>query len=145
MTIEEITNEWKTDCKVDDNHLDQASSNTPLLHAKYIELLVAAKLKLAKSEKEHNKLRKQKFRYYRGEMTQQELKDLGWEQWQGAKPIKSDMDEFLKGDDDLNNSDLKLSYLETMIYLLESILTSIKSRDWNIKNNLEWKKFIVGS
>ena len=54
------------------------------------------------------------------------------------------MDEFLTGDEDLNTMKVKIEYLETMIYLLESILTQIKARDWQLKTAVEWKKFLAG-
>jgi hypothetical protein len=54
------------------------------------------------------------------------------------------MDEFLTGDSDLNTLEVKIKYLETMIYLLESILGQIKARDWQLKTAVEWKKFLAG-
>ncbi|CAB4177156.1 Recombination, repair and ssDNA binding protein UvsY, partial [uncultured Caudovirales phage] len=67
-----------------------------------------------------------------------------WEQWQYTKPLKNEMDEFLKGDKDLNTLEVKITYLETMIYLLESILTQIKSRDFQLSNAIKWKIFLAG-
>jgi hypothetical protein len=89
-------------------------------------------------------LRKAKFRYYRGELSRDELNELGWVQWQGVKPLKNEMDEFLTGDTDLNTLRVKIDYLETMIYLLESILGQIKARDWQLKTAVEWKRFLAG-
>jgi hypothetical protein len=54
------------------------------------------------------------------------------------------MDEFLQGDTELNTLRVKIDYLETMIYLLESILTQIKARDWQLKTHVEWKRFLAG-
>lgn len=144
MTLEEIQQEWDNDCQIDDNYLGEQSTATPKLHAKYIKLLVNAKLKHTKLSADYSILRKNKFRYYRGELSRDELTQLGWEQWQGIKPIKNEMDEFLKGDNDLLMIEQRVSYLETMIYLLESILGQIKARDWQIKTGVEWKKFLAG-
>jgi hypothetical protein len=77
-------------------------------------------------------------------MSREELTDLGWSQWQGVKPLKNEMDEFLTGDDDLNTLRVKVDYLETMIYFLESVLSQIKARDWQLKTAVEWKKFLAG-
>jgi len=49
-TLEEILEMWETDSQIDDNHLDQSSSNSPKLHSKYIRLLAEAKLKYTKAE-----------------------------------------------------------------------------------------------
>jgi hypothetical protein len=144
MDINEIQDMWATDCEIDDNYLGEHSTTTPKLHAKYLRLLMNVKLKHTKLQSDHNILRKNKFRYYRGEMSRDELQNLGWEQWQGVKPLKNEMDEFLHGDTELNTIKVRIEYLEAMIYCLESIMTQLKARDWQIKTAVEWKKFLAG-
>ena len=144
MNIDEIQDMWSADCQIDDNFLGENSTATPKLHAKYVKILIGIKLKHTKFQSDYNMLRKNKFRYYRGELSREELTDLGWSQWQGVKPLKNEMDEFLTGDTDLNTLRVKIDYLETMIYLLESILQQIKARDWQIKTAVEWKRFLAG-
>ena len=144
MNIEQLQDMWEADCEIDDNYLGEHATKTPKLHAKYIKLLVGVKLKHTKLQSDYNMLRKSKFRYYRGELSRDELADNGWLQWQGVKPLKNEMDEFLTGDTDLNTMKVKIEYLETMIYLLESILTQIKARDWQLKSAIEWKRFLAG-
>ena len=144
MNIEQLQNEWDIDCQIDDNYLGENSTATPKLHAKYIKLLVNVKLKHTKIQSDYNILRKNKFRLYRGELSRDELTNLGWDQWQGVKPLKNEMDEFLSGDSELNTLRVKIDYLETMIYFLESILGQLKARDWQIKSHIEWKKFLAG-
>jgi hypothetical protein len=144
MNIEQLQEEWDKDCEIDDNYLGENSTATPKLHAKYVKMLVQVKLKHTKLSSDYNLLRKNKFRYYRGELSREELQDLQWDQWQGVKPIKNEMDEFLKGDEELNTMEIKIKYLETMVYFLESVLQQIKARDWQIKTAVEWKKFLAG-
>lgn len=144
MNLEELQNMWDVDCAIDDNYLGEQSTATPKLHAKYIRMLVNVKLKHTKLSSDYNILRKAKFRYYRGELSREELQELGWQQWQGVKPLKNEMDEFLTGDTDLNTMRVKIDYLETMIYFLESVLSQIKARDWQIKTGVEWKRFLAG-
>ncbi len=144
MNIEQLQEEWDKDCEIDDNYLGENSTATPKLHAKYVKMLVQVKLKHTKLSSDYNLTRKNKFRYYRGELSREELQDLQWDQWQGVKPIKNEMDEFLKGDEELNTMEIKIKYLETMVYFLESVLQQIKARDWQIKTAVEWKKFLAG-
>lgn len=144
MNIEQLQEQWDNDCSIDENFLGEYATATPKLHAKYLKLLVGVKLKHTKYSSDYNILRKNKFRYYRGELSREELTDLGWAQWQGVKPLKNEMDEFLQGDNDLNTMKVKIDYLETMIYFLESVLTQIKARDWQIKTHVEWKRFLAG-
>lgn len=144
MNIEEIQQMWEQDSLIDDNHLGEASTETAKVHSKYIKLMVGVKLKLTKVRGDYNLLRKNKFRYYRGELSREELADLGWQPYQLIKPLKNEMDEFLQGDHDLITLNTKIEYLETMGYLLEGILGQIKARDWQLKNGIEWKKFLAG-
>jgi hypothetical protein len=144
MNIDQIQEMWEADSEIDDNQLGEHATKTAKLHSKYVKILTGAKLKLTKYQSDYNLLRKAKFRYYRGELSREELTDLGWQQWQGVKPLKNEMDEFLTGDTDLNTLKIKIEYLETMIYLLESILGQIKARDWQLKTAVEWKRFLAG-
>lgn len=144
MNIEQIQEMWDADAEIDDNYLGEHATKTPKLHAKYVKILVGVKLKHTKLQSDYNMLRKAKFRYYRGELSREELQDLGWSQWQGVKPLKNEMDEFLSGDTELNTLRVKIDYLETMIYLLESILGQIKARDWQLKSAISWKQFLAG-
>jgi len=144
MNIEQLQEHWDIDCQIDDNYLGENSTATPKLHAKYLKMLVTVKLKHTKYQSDYNLLRKNKFRYYRGELSRDELNNLQWQQWQGVKPLKNEMDEFLTGDEELNAMRTRIDYLETMIYFLESVLSQIKARDWQIKSGIEWKKFLAG-
>ena len=42
MTLDELKEEWKKDCEIDDIELDKSSLELPRLHAKYSELLTDA-------------------------------------------------------------------------------------------------------
>lgn len=145
MKLDDVLILWEADSAIDDNHLGESAVATAKLHAKYLKILIDSKLKLTKLNLDYNSLRKLKFRYYRGEMTRDELKDLGWEQWQYNKPLKTEMDEFLKGDADLSAIQARVEYMETMVYALESIMTQIKARDWQLSNGIKWKQFLAGN
>lgn len=145
MNLEELQNMWGEDCIIDDNHLDRESVNTAKLHSKYLNHLIGYKLKLAKMRADYNTLRQAKFRYYRGELSKEELQLLGWTQWQGIKPLKNEMEEFLGGDKDLNTMEVKQEYIQGVVDFLESVMNQIKARDWQIRNSIEWKKFISGA
>ncbi len=144
MNIEQLHDLWDVDCALDDNHLDRESVRTPNLHAKYLRHLIQHKMKLAALAVDYDTLRQKKFRYYRGEMGKVELEELSWSQWQGIKPLKNEMMEFLEGDVDLNRVSIKREYINCMVQAIEAILGQIKARDWQIRNAIEFKKFISG-
>lgn len=145
MNFEQLSDMWDEDCQIDNDHLDKSSVKTAQLHSKYLRLLVNHKMKLSALETEYKLLRQRKFRYYRGEMTKDELQEEGWNQWQGVKPLKNEMEEFLEGDADLNKITVKCAYIKNMIDALDSIMNQLKGRDWQIRNSIEWKKFVSGS
>ena len=144
MKLTDLQEMWATDCKINESNLGQESINTPNLHAKYLNLLSSTKLNQRKAESDYLNCRRKKYRYYRGEMTQLELEDEGWDQWQGNKPLKNEMDEYLQVDPDLIKYLDKVEYYKAITFQLEQILRSLNSRTWDIKNCIEWAKFTNG-
>ena len=144
MKLSEIQEMWEQDSRIDETNLGRESTRVPTLHAKYLTYLSKVKLRLRKAESDYYNTRRLKYRYYRGEMTQSELESNGWEQWQGNKPLKNEMDEFLQCDQHLVELEDKVEYFKTVIYTLEQILRSINSRTWDIKTAVEWTKFTNG-
>jgi len=144
VDLDKLQTMWQQDCKIDDINLEKESLQTPNLHAKYVVILSTAKLNLQKERSDYYKLRRYKWRYFRGEMSQRELDDLGWEQYLGSKPLKNEMDEHLDGDFDLIKKKDKIAYWETVVDFVERVLRSINSRGWDIKNAIEWHKFTNG-
>lgn len=145
MNLQQLQDEWAQDTILDDDHLDRESIKTPNLHSKYLNQLIRYKMQLAQAKSAHSSLRTKKFRYYRGEMSRDELMNAGWDQWQGVKPLKAEMNEFLEGDDDLLKSQMKIEYVQGVVEFLESVMGQIKSRDWQIRNAIQWKTFISGA
>ena len=144
MKLSDLQEAWATDCKIDETNLGHESARTPLLHSKYLNYLSSTRLNLRKAESDYLNMRRKKYRYYRGEMTQVELDDEGWDQWQGNKPLKNEMEEFLQVDNDLIGLQDKIEYFKTVLYQLEQIIRSLNSRTWDIKNAIEWTKFTNG-
>ena len=144
-TLSELQNLWKEDSNIDETNLGNEATKIPKLHAKYLNFLTSTKLQLRKAESDYYRMRKKKYKYYRGEMTATELTEEGWIQWQGTKPLKNEMDEFLTTDTDLIDYQDKIEYFKTVAFQLEQILRSLNSRTWDIKNHIEWLKFTNGS
>ena len=145
MKLTTVQQEWNADSSINELDLGKEAVKTPLLHAKYITYLSNVKLLLRKAESDYFNLRRVKYRYYRGEMSGDELEERGWPQYQGNKPLKNEMDEFLQCDEDLNAFLDKMEYHKTLVYTLEQIIRSINSRTWDIKSAIEWQKFTNGA
>ena len=145
ITLNELQEEWTSDCKIDELNLGTESTKTPELHSKYLNHLTTFKLQLRKYESHMLSLRRIKWRYFRGELSKEELSDLGWEQYLGNQPLKNEMQEFLDSDCDVMKIVDKVEYIKTCLYQCEFIMKSLNSRTWDIKNAVEWVKFTNGS
>ena len=145
MKLSDIQEQWKNDSKINQLELGDEAVRTPNLHAKYLTVLSNNKLQLRKAESDYNNMRRLKYRYYRGELTESDLNKLNIPQYMGNKPLKNEMDEFLTCDEDLNTLTDKIEYYKTVMFTLEQILRSINSRTWDIKSAIEWNKFTNGA
>ena|SRR5687768_3416380 len=145
MNLDDLKNEWTKDSEINETKLSQESLNIPKLHSKYLGILVDTKQKLIKRKYDFNQLKKLKIRYYKGELTKVELDEYGWDQWQYNKPLKSEMNDVLDGDEDIIKEKIKIEYLETVVYFLESVLGSIRNRGFDIKNAITWNQYLSGN
>jgi hypothetical protein len=144
ITLKELQDSWAVDCKIDELSLGKESTRTPELHLKYLNHMSDVRLHLRRSQAALYKLRKVKTSYFRGELSREELVALGWDQWLGPKPLKSDMNEMLDSDDDVIEQTNKVEYIATVGDFLERVLRNLNSRTWDIKNSIEWTKFTNG-
>lgn len=147
LTLEQILEEWKKDCQIDDVELDKSSRETPKLHAKYVELLSTAKLQKHRKEMEFKKLLKDKFMWYNGKMDKEKMDDLGWQYdpFDGlTKPMKSDMDYFYESDPQIQTLQTQIEYWKTVIDTLSEIVSNITWRHQTISNMIKWRQFTSG-
>ena len=145
ITLQELQDMWQEDCKVDELNHGQESTRIPELHSKYLNHLSTLRLQCRRAQSELFKMRRLKWKYYRGELDQKELNEKGWDQYLGNAPLNNQMNEFLDTDEDVIKLTDKLEYLNTCMTLCESVMKSISSRSFDIKNAIEWTKFTNGS
>jgi hypothetical protein len=144
ITLDELQSSWHKDCKIDELNLGHESTKTPELHSKYLNYLTTFKLQLRKYESQKLTMRRLKWRYFRGELTKEELDELGWEQYLGNSPLNNQMADFLDSDPNIIKLDDKVEYIKTCAYQCETIMKSLNSRTWDIKNSIEFMKFTNG-
>lgn len=146
LDLNGILEMWKEDCEISEFKLDEASRQTPSLHAKYLEIRSLTKLRLQEVELDQKVLLKSKWRYYNGKMHEDEIKETGWEfdPFDGVKVLKGDMNYFYDADLDIQKSEKKIVYYKTVLDTLEEIINNLKWRHSTIKNIIEWRKFEAG-
>ena len=143
MDISEIRKLVADDMPIDDTKLDIESMPIPQLHSKYLNFYLDEKLVLQKLNSDYYRLKKTKWEYYTGKLDEEQLKEYGWEPFQ-FKILKQDIDLYMDSDEDLQKLSNKVAYQKEKINYLDSILKSINNRQWNIRNAIEWRKFING-
>ena len=146
LDLKSILEMWKEDCEIDALELDEASRKTPSLHAKYMEIRSQSKLRLTQAEMEQKTLLKQKWLYYNGKMSDEEVKEKGWDfdPFNGLKVLKGEMNYYYDADTDIQKSEERIQYFKTMIETLDEIINNLKWRHSTIKNMIEWRKFESG-
>lgn len=147
MTLDDILAMWSVDSKIDEVNLDETSIKGALLHAKYLELYSHAKLRLKKREHELAVLKKDKWLYYNGKMTKEDMDAKGWpyDPFNGlVKPLKSDMDIYYDTDPDIVKLKMIIEYQQTVVETLKDILDNIRWRHNTIKNILDFRRFTAG-
>jgi hypothetical protein len=76
-------------------------------------------------------------------MTTEELEAADWEPFQ-YKLLKADVQEYIDADDNVIESKKLLALQEEKVNYLESIVKSLTTRGYLIKNAIDWKKFTEG-
>ena len=146
VSLDNVIKMWNTDSIINENELDRVTVETSKMHAKYLELFSVAKLQLKTNENKLDLLRKEKWTYFTGKMSQLEMDKRGWayDPFDGVKPLKSDMELYYNADKDTIKIKDRIQYSRVLIDTLEEIMNNIRWRHSHIKNILDFRKFTSG-
>ena len=146
MDLQDILKEWDTDCEIG-HRLDEASQKTPQLHSKYLNYLTQAKLILKRTEAQQATLLRDKFLWYNGKLSQEDIDRYGWapDPFDGLKMMKQDMNYYYESDKELQASEAKITYYRTMIETLKEIVDTLRWRHSTIKNIIDIRRFEAGA
>ena len=140
MDIDEIQTLWKEDSQIDEDNLHGESTRIPSLPAKYHQILNKMVLLKKMEETKFKILKKEKWQYYTGKADPEIYIDKPFD----YKVLRQDVDKYMDADPDLIKISSKIEYYQVMISFLDSILKTINNRTYQIKNAIEWQKFIRG-
>ena len=147
LDLQEILSQWADDCQINDMRLDEASRESPKLHAKYLTLSSNYKLMLKRSEFKQKELLKDKWLYYENKMSKDDIETRGWayDPFDGLNiKTKIEKEYYYDSDPDIQKSEEKIQYYKTILETLEEIINTIRWRHATIKNIIDWKKFQSG-
>ena len=143
MKFEDIFDEWKKDSEVDQTDLGNESLKIPKLHHKYYMMLVAEKSALRKLEGRMKQLKLAKHEFYSQGHTE-ETKKLGWELPPRGIILKADIPMYIEADGDIVDLSLKIGIQAEKVEFLESIIKGLQTRNFIIKNAIDFLKFTSG-
>ena len=143
MNLDELKVMIKKDLDIDQTALDAESSRTPQLHNKYLVMFMDEKLKLKRMNNELSVLRKNKWLYYTGRMSQEELTQFGWEPFE-LNILKTEANDMIESDADYIKASEKVNFQEEKVNYLESVIKIVQNRQWQIRAMIDWLKFTQG-
>ena len=131
MQLDDLFDLWKKDSEIDRSELGEASAKIPQLHYKYYKLYSQERLKLRKLEADYKVLYKNKWSYFQGIMSEEDLDERGWEP-NPLKILKSDLNTYIDSDTDIIKQTSKMDYQKEKINFLENIIKSINNRMYSM-------------
>ena len=143
MNIDQIRAQAELDTAIDTNHLEEESAKIPQIHNKYLCMLMDEKLILERLESQLKILRRDKWLYYSGKMSDEELRAKGWQQFD-LNILKQDLDRFIDSDMDVITLSNKVFLQKEKVNYIEGVAKIISNKMWNIRSSIEWIKFTQG-
>jgi len=140
--LEQILKLWEKDADIDQTEPGKELIKIPKLHNQYLSILTKHKIASKKAHFDYLRMRKVKIEYYSGRMDQEDLEKYGWQPF--AFVLKSDISAYLEGDGDLIKLLEKKVYHEEAVSVVESIMSELKQRTWQLRDYISWEKFIGG-
>ena len=141
--MEQILKMWEKDSEMDQTEPGKELIKIPTLHNKYLSILTKHKIASKKANFDYLRMRKIKWEYYTGKMPQEELQEREWEPFRYT--LKSDISLYLESDNDLIKLLEKKIYHEEVVSVVESIMSELKSRTFQLRDFISWEKFIGGN
>ena len=141
MNLEQLQEMWKKDSKIDNDLYCEESNKIPQLHTKYMEFFNMFSLMKKERELELKGLIKEKWLYYKGKAPSSVYKEMPFDL---KLTTKEEISMFIDADEDICKLQYKVGYIETVLTFLDGVLRQINSRNFQIKNAIEWEKFKSG-
>ena len=80
--------------------------------------------------------------YYKGKAPSQIYKEMPFDL---KLTTKEEINMFIDADEEIRKLRYKIDYMDQVLYFLENVLKQINTRNFQIKNAIEWTKWKGGS
>ena len=108
---------------------------------RYMEYYNTFSLMKKERESEMKGLVKEKWIYYKGKAPSAVYKEIPFDL---KLTDKKEVEMFIGADEEVRKLQYKIDYIEQVLFFLDGVLRQINSRNFQIKNAIEWEKFQAG-
>ena len=141
MNLEQLQDLWKKDSEIDPDKYGEESVRIPQLHMRYMEFFNTFSLMKKDRESEMRMMVRDKCIYYKGKASTSIYKAAPFDL---KLTTNDEIKMFIAADDEVRKLQLKIDYIEQTIFFLDGVLRQINSRNYQIKNAIEWERFQSG-
>lgn len=143
IKLEDILEFWQKDSQVDITEPSKEILKVPLIHSKYLNIMSKHRINGKKAFYDYSKMKRTKWEYYTGKLSQEELEEYGWEPFKYT--LKSDITTYIESDKDLIKLLEKKAYYDECVSVCESILKELNNRTWQLREHMTHERFIQGA
>jgi hypothetical protein len=148
--FDNIKEEWSKDSHVDfqfknkqySEDLAKLALEIPFQHNKYLNHYTDLSQIKTSLEFEIRKLIREKREYYGGEA---DPKVYAEKPFGTSIKTAEKMKTYLESDEEIINLEAKIKYIDQILFFVDQVMRMISNRSFQIKNAIEWEKFINGS
>ena len=141
MTDDDLVAMWNEDALVPLDY-EQGIKEIPKLHVKYLNIYLKEQEKLAIYTGRLKKLKREKKDFFMHPTSKKHEK--GWELPPQGAILKSEINSFLEGDEDIIKEEIRISKQNVLIDGIQRILRQIETRTFLYKDLIEERKFKAG-
>lgn len=142
MNYNDLLENAKKDLKIDRDCLDHESLRTPEIHVKWLDIYYVEGLRLKNLINKEKKLRKYLSDFYSGRLPDGEYEGHSFDP--NRKLLKQEIPGFIESDERYIFMSNKVSQQEKKISFIESVISEIKNRNFQIRNSIEFLKYTQG-
>ena len=140
--LKQVLDLWDIDSIIDSTEPGKELIKIPTLHAKYVRIMMRNIILSKELEQQLLALRKLKWDYYNGRLTQEELEKYGWKQFKFI--LKSEIKDYIEADNDVLKIMTQKTLHDEVVSCCQSILKELQSRTYQLRSYIDWEKTIMG-
>jgi hypothetical protein len=141
MDLEKIQEMWQKDSVIDPDNLHDESLKISTLHSKYYNIYNTIMLLREKAHETYRRVKLERHNYYSGKASAEVYVE---EPFPYKLRDKDTLQRHMDADERLNKIEMKLKYYDITLKFLEEIIKSISNRSFQIKNSIDYQKFVNG-